>query len=108
MNTMSRPVVVTISHQLGQQGAKDRIQRSLGQIRTQLAPYVTGMEDNWTEDQLNFRLVAVGQTVTGRIEVFEKFVRVEIALPGLLGFVGGMIGGRIREQGTSLLEKPKV
>jgi hypothetical protein len=108
VNIKARPLVVTISHELGKQRARERIQLSLGQIRTQLAPFVTSIEDNWTDDRLNFRVVALGQTVIGQIEVFEEFVRVEVALPGVLGFIGEIVRGRISQQGTSMLEKPKV
>jgi hypothetical protein len=108
VNIMSKPVVVTISHELGRQQAKDRVIRSIGQIRAQLAPHVSSMEDSWTDDRLDFRLTAVGQTVAGHIEVLETFVRIEVVLPGMLGFLGRVIGNQISQQGTILLEKPKA
>lgn len=105
---ISRPLVVTISHELGKQRARERIQRSLGQIRAQLAPFVTSIEDDWTGDHLNFRVVALGQIVAGRIGVFDEFVRVEVVLPGLLEAMAENISGRVSQQGRSMLEKPKV
>ena len=108
MTTLSKPLVVTISHSLGKQRARERIEHSLGHIRAQLAPFVTSIEDAWTGDHLTFRVIAMGQTVTGRIEVQDELVRVELVLPGLLGLLAGRIVGQVRQQGTSLLEKPKV
>lgn len=102
---MSKPVIVTISHELGKEQAKERIQNSLGQIRAQIAPYVTLVEDRWIGDRLAFDVIAMGQTVTGGIEVFDAFVRIEIELPGLLGFLGSLVTAPIREAGTKLLEK---
>jgi putative polyhydroxyalkanoate system protein len=105
---MSKPVVATISHELGKEGAKRRIDRSLGELRTQLARFASAIEDRWEGDRLEFRLAALGQAVTGAIDVFEDHVRVEVMLPGLLGFFGGMIASRIERQGATLLEKPKA
>jgi hypothetical protein len=102
---MPKPVTVTISHELGKQQAKERIQSGLGQIRAQIAPYVTSMDDRWAGDRLGFNVVAMGQAVTGGIEVFEDFVRVEILLPGILGFVARLVTGPVRDAGTKLLEK---
>ena len=102
---MPKPVTVTISHELGKEQAKERIQSSLGQIRAQIAPYVSSVEERWIGDRLDFNVVAMGQTVTGGIEVFEAFVRVDILLPGILRFVAGLITPPVRDAATKLLEK---
>ena len=36
---MPKPLVMTISHELGREEAKRRLQKSVGQIRAQLAPF---------------------------------------------------------------------
>ena len=100
---MARPLTVTISHELGREGAKRRIADGMGHIRTQLTGIALALDERWTGDQLSFRLLALGQTVTGRIEVEETLVRLEIMLPGLLGAFAQRIAGRIRLQGAKLL-----
>ena len=47
------------------------------------------------------------QTITGRIEVYEEFVRVELGLPALLHLVAKRIIGQIESRGAALLEGPK-
>jgi hypothetical protein len=47
------------------------------------------------------------QTITGRIEIYEEFVRVELGLPRLLHLVAKTIASRIERQGQTLLEPPK-
>jgi hypothetical protein len=105
---MSKPLTATISHELGKEGAKRRIADSLGQVRAQLAPYVTSIEDRWVGDRLEFRLAALGQVVTGTVEVYDELVKIEVLLPWMMGLLGGMIAKRVRQQGTAMLEKPKA
>jgi hypothetical protein len=102
---MSKPLVATVSHELGRRQAKQRIESSLDDIRSHLSAFATSVEGQWTGDCLDFRLIALGQAISGRIEVFEELVRIEVVLPGMLGFLGGAISGRIRSHGMKLLEK---
>ena len=102
---MSKPIVVIIKHQSTKVEVKDKLRNSMGQIRSQLAPFVSSIEDRWKGDVLEFRMAAVGQAVTCSIDVDETHVRVEVILPGLLGALGQIIASRIRQQGMLLLEK---
>ena len=102
---MPKPLVVEIPHQFTRQEAKRRIQDGLGQIRSQLASFATSVEDSWDGDRMDFRVAAVGQTVTGRIEVLDQSVRVEIELPWVLSMLAKKIQGRIQQQAMLLLEK---
>jgi len=102
---MTKPLIVTIPHQLGKQGAKTRIQDGLGQARAQLSSLGANVEETWTEDQLAFRVAVLGQTLTGRIDVYEESAHVEVDLPWVLAALGGKIRDRLQKQGTLLLEK---
>ena len=108
MMTMSEPITVTISHRLGRDEAKRRIDSGLGTIRTELAAYVKSLEYSWDGDTLEFRGSAMLQTITGRIEVYDDHVRVELGLPRLLHLAAKAIAGRIERQGRILLEGPKT
>ena len=102
---MSKPLIVTIPHQLGKQGAKTRIQDGLGQARSQLSGMGAKVEETWTEDQLAFSVAVLGQTLTGRIDVYEESAHVEVDLPWALALLGGKIRDRLQRQGTLLLTK---
>ncbi|WP_448188312.1 polyhydroxyalkanoic acid system family protein [Azospirillum sp. sgz301742] len=102
---MSKPLIVTIPHQLGKQGAKTRIQDGLGQARAQLGGLGATVEEQWNEDQLAFSVAALGQTLTGRIDVYEESAHVEVDLPWALALLGGKIRDRLQKQGTLMLEK---
>jgi hypothetical protein len=107
MLTTPEPITVTISHRLGRDGAKRRIDEGLTSIRAEVAPYVKTLEFSWHEYSLDFRVVAMMQTITGRIEVYEDFVRIELELPRLLHLLAKTIAGRIESRAAALLEAPK-
>ena len=101
------PVVVTISHRLGRDAAKQRIDRGLDSIRGEIAQYVSTVEYSWDEYRLNFRAAAMMQSVTGAIEVFDDQVRIEIELPWFLHLVARGVADRIKHRAAALLEAPK-
>lgn len=98
---MAQPFVMTVTHQLGRQEARNRLQSGFSHAG-QAFP---GFEQQWTGDQMDFRLGAMGQTVTGRIEVLDDCARIEVHLPGILGWFGSTIGRRIGQQATLMLGK---
>ena len=107
MLTTTEPITVTISHRLGREGAKRRIDDGLVSIRAEVAPYIKTLNYAWEDYRLDFRVVAMMQTITGRIEVYEDFVKVELALPRLLHLLAKTIAGRIENRAATLLEPPK-
>ena len=106
MQTALEPITVTISHKLGRDGAKRRIDESLGQIRAEVAPYVKTLDYAWQDYTLDFRVVALMQTIAGRIEVYEDFVRIDLELPRLLHLFARSIQGQIQNRAAALLEGP--
>jgi len=46
------------------------------------------------------------QRITGRIEVLDDVVRVEIELPWIMQLLRDTIGKRVRGRGVALLERP--
>src|SRR5919199_3980198 len=102
---MSKPLVVTVPHELGRQEVKNRLQNGMGQLRSQLAPFASSIEESWTGDRLDFRLVTLGQTITGAIDVLDDSVRIEVHLPWILSLIAEKLKGRIRQQGIAMLEK---
>lgn len=103
---MQEPITVTISHSLGRDEAKRRLDDGLGYIRQQLAAFVSSLDYGWTGYRLDFAMQAMRQSITGRIEVEDRLVRVELRLPLLLHLMSRRIIGRIRSDGALLLDKP--
>jgi hypothetical protein len=102
---MAEPLVVIVPHRLGKQAAKERLQRGLTQIREGLTRAgAASVEEAWSGDEMSFRVAALGQVANGRIEIEEASARVEVVLPGMLGWLGRRIAERIRRDGGLLLE----
>jgi Putative polyhydroxyalkanoic acid system protein (PHA_gran_rgn) len=100
------PISVTISHSLGREEAKRRLDNRLGYIRGQLAAFVSSVDYRWTGYRLDFGLTAMRQNITRRIEMEDRLVRVELGLPLLLHLLSKQIIARTRSNGALLLDKP--
>jgi hypothetical protein len=101
---MAKPVIVTINHDLGRQAAVDRIRGGFAQLTGTLGA-AASINQRWEGDTMHFDAKALGQVATGRLDVFDKEVRIELQLSGLLGTMAGAIASRMKQKGTLLLEK---
>ena len=103
---MSKPVVVSIPHELGRAEARRRIEQGIGQLVAQIGA-VGEVQHAWRGDILDFSLQAIGQTVSGFVAVEEREVRLEVKLPGIFAMIANKVKGRLRAEGQVLLEGPK-
>ncbi len=100
------PITITIPHKLGAEEARRRIDEGFGKLEKQFgAGGLAEVEKRWKGDRLSFRAKAVGQIVSGWLDVAATEVRMEVYLPGLLGMLAGKIRGGLQKQGQILLEK---
>ena len=105
---MPDPIIVTISHRLGRDLAKRRLDDGLDRIRARLVGFVNSIEYNWTGYRLDFTVTAMRQTVVGRIDIEEDIARIEVGLPLLLRVLTNTIISGIRREGMLLLDKPEI
>ena len=102
---MKRPVTITVSHTLGREAARQRLQGGVGKVRDKLSGFgMQLVEENWQDDTLHFGVAALGQTVAGRIEVEDALVRVEVMLPLMLAIFAEKLKLGVEKQGQILLE----
>jgi len=103
---MTTPITITIPHNLGKAEARARISEGFGSLQGQIAGAgLANMSQAWDGDRLSFGATALGQRVSGRLDVGEREIRIEVDLPAFLVGMAGRIAGRLRKQGTLLLEK---
>jgi hypothetical protein len=104
---MSKPFIVSIPHQLGKDEAVRRLKSGLGGVRTNYGHLFSIEEEVWTGDSLQFRVRAIGQAVSGTIDVAEDHVTLQVYLPWLLAKIAEAVQPLIRKEGTVLLENKK-
>jgi Putative polyhydroxyalkanoic acid system protein (PHA_gran_rgn) len=102
---MSKPLVVSIPHQLGKEEAIRRLKSGLGQLKEKTDGKIGSVEDSWTDNRADFRVSILGQAASGNLEVMDESVRLEIQLPWLLAMVVEKVRPLIEKQGHLMLEK---
>ncbi len=106
---MSKPVSITVSHELGREAAVARLRSGIDRVRDRLGMVKMQLvEEQWSGDVLQFGVAALGYTVRGRLEVEETTVRVEVMLPWMLAMFAEKLKLGVEKQGQILLEKPKA
>jgi putative polyhydroxyalkanoate system protein len=101
---MSRAVTVTIPHELGREEARKRIEAGFGDLSRHLGG-LGAVTRNWDGDRLSFAFAAMGQAVSGYVDVADRAIRLEVLLPNLLAMMAGKLKGRLQKEGQLLLEK---
>src|SRR4051812_22164540 len=102
---MSKPVVVNVPHDLSREEAQQRLREGFGRIREQIGGKALAFEEIWEGDRLHFKAGALGQKVSGRVDVMDKSERIEVDLPWILATIAEKLQGRIARESTLLLEK---
>jgi hypothetical protein len=59
-----------------------------------------------SEDRMDMAIAAMGQELTGHIDVGDAQVVLSIELPPALGFLRPIVEGAVRQQGQKLLAPP--
>lgn len=101
---MAAPVTISLPHQLGRAEARRRIEHGFGSLSAQI-PGAQSLAHTWDADRLSFALQGLGHRISGRLDVLDDAVNIEIDLPPFLSAIADKVKGKIRKQGQLLLEK---
>ncbi len=106
---MARELKVSIPHQLGAEEAARRLRAGLDKMRADYGAHLSSADVAWTGHHADLRVGALGQTVTGEVDVGADAVEVKVMLPMLLGVMADKIGGFLQRKGSDSLriEPPK-
>jgi putative polyhydroxyalkanoic acid system protein len=102
---MTQPLVVSVPHRIGKHEAIQRLKFGLESVQTKFGQVFVVQEQTWTDNRLQFRISALGQSATGTIDVEEDYARLEVTLPWLLAQVAKSIQSAVQKQGTLMLAK---
>lgn len=100
---MNQPVIVTLPHSLGRAEAKQRIAGGVGKL-VDFLPGGGAVRSSWTGDRLNLDIKAMGQAVTGHIDVEDSQVRIELTLPPMLAMLANRFRSFLGRRGSEMLE----
>ena len=100
---MNKPIAIDLPHKLGAEEAKRRMRNGIGRLKDHI-PGGGHVESGWEGDRMNHRVQAMGQEVSGHIDVHETKVRVELMLPAMLALFAGQVEGLLRSKGAEMLE----
>lgn len=101
---MDRPIVVNLPHSLGTDEAKRRMQGGIGRLKDHIPGGAAEVRSRWEGDRMHLDVRALGQEVTGHIDVMDTKVRLEFVLPAFLALFAGKIEGLLKDKGAELLE----
>ena len=100
---MTQPIEVDLPHKLGRDEARRRIANNVHKLEQHI-PGSAQVQTGWVGDQLNLDVAAMGQSVTGTIDVEETRVRMKLLLPPALAMFAGLIQAGLQRKGDVLLE----
>ncbi len=100
---MAKSIVVSLPHALGASEAKRRVNHQLETLRNEYIGKIGHSELSWTGDRADLRVVALGQTTTGQIDVTADAVRIEVQLPWLLAALSGKVEGLLTKNAKDSL-----
>ena len=104
----NKTIIISIPHRLTQDEARTRLQKGLTDLKAQHARSIAQVEESWNGNQMSFTLTAMGQSMTGRMDVQPSAVKLEIDLPWLLAVFAEKLRPQIEQEGRKMLEdKPK-
>jgi hypothetical protein len=99
------PLIVSIPHRLGCAEATKRIKSGIAAVRTNYSALVTIHEETWVGDRLTLKLRALGQGISGVIDVADDHVRFEVMLPWLLAAFAERLTPLIQRKATLMLDR---
>jgi hypothetical protein len=102
---MSKPLVVSVPHQLGREEAIRRLKEGLQWAREKYGSVVAIQQEDWQGDRLDFRVAVLGQAASGVIDVSDTDVTLSVQLPWLLAKFAEKAQAMLQKQGHLLLEK---
>jgi hypothetical protein len=95
---------VAVPHSLGREEVRRRLKGRIHELADLMPGGMAEVSSQWpNEDCMDLKMVAMGQTVAGSIDIDDATVTVEVALPLALSFVEPLIRGAIEKNSRKLL-----
>ena len=100
----NKTMTVSIPHHLSQAEARERLEKGITKAGVNFSK-MAQVTDTWNGNHLDLKIVAMGQTINGKIDVQASAVKVEVELPWLLAAMAEKIRPQIEQEGRKMLEE---
>jgi hypothetical protein len=98
---------VAIPHQLEKETVRQRLKARSHTIADGIPGGMAQVTTSWpSEDRMAMNVTAMGQVLTGHVDIEEGQVVFVLQLPPALAFVEPLVAGAIRQQGQKMLAPP--
>ena len=98
---------VAIPHNLGRDEVRNRLRTRSHTLADAIPGGMAQVSTGWpSDDRMTLDIAALGQALTGYIDVQDSQVVLHMDLPPALGFLEPIVEGAIRQQGHKLLAAP--
>lgn len=95
---------VAVPHSLGREEARRRIKGRSHELGDLIPGGMAEVSSRWAnDDRLELGITAMGQTVSGSVEIGDSEIAIEVVLPAALSFVEPMVRNAIEAKGRKLL-----
>jgi hypothetical protein len=88
---MSKSIVITVPHTLGREQAHRLLAAEMERLKAAYVDKYAQSDIQWVGDMATVRVTALGQEVTGQLDVQADSVRIEVALPWIFAALTGRI-----------------
>jgi hypothetical protein len=102
---MPRTLSVSLPHDLTEAEVRRRLVAGIADARMKYPAYLQSARESWTGNTMEFVVSAIGQTITGRVQIEPKVVHVHVDLPLLLAMLADRLKPQIESQVRKLLQK---
>jgi putative polyhydroxyalkanoate system protein len=100
----TKSITVSIPHHLTQAQARERLQKGITSTTTNFSK-MAQVKETWNGNHLDLNIVAMGQSIDGKIDVEPSVVKVEVNLPWFLAAMAEKIKPQIEQEGRKMLEQ---
>ena len=103
---MAKSIDISIAHELPPAEVKRRLVGALADARAKHGELLRDARETWSSDnQMDFTAQAMGQRITGSLQIEPTHVHVIVTLPMLLALFASNLKPRIEAEGKKLLSR---
>jgi hypothetical protein len=101
-----RTLEISVPHDLGRAEARRRVADGLQNVQARYGQSVGTIEQRWTGDRLDFTVTALGQRISGDLDIQDKAVHIRVLLPWLLARIAEKLRPQIENEARRVLKLP--